>query len=169
MDADAAILDLQATAGNRAVTELLGPMAGDVAIQRDTTDGTPAAEPTDTSTATGNTMSIPDLKLSVPVESVQTAVNGADRGTSGRGSREQTTSGEVVVMFRAEHLSPALFAAVAQGQQFAVVTITIRSSTLDAPRRRDLGRAEGRRDRLAHPQLLVARVQVGRRRRVDAG
>ena len=128
--ADAAILDLQATAGNRAVTELLGPMAGDVAIQRDTTDGTPAAEPTDTSTATGNTMSIPDLKLSVPVESVQTAVNGADRGTSGRGSREQTTSGEVVVMFRAEHLSPALFAAVAQGQQFAVVTITIRSSTL---------------------------------------
>ena len=112
------------------MSELLGPTAGDVAVQRDTTDGTPSAEPMDTSTATGNTMSIPDLKLSVPVESVQTVAQRADRGASGGGSRERATSGEVAVTFRSEHLSPALFAAVAQGQQFAVVTITMGSTTL---------------------------------------
>ena len=128
--ADAAIVDLQATAGNRAVTELLGPTAGDVAIQRDTTDGTPPAEPTDTSTATGSTMSIPDLKLSVRVESVQQGGRGGGR-VGGAGSKgEGSTSGEVTVTFKAEDLDPRLMEAAAKGRQFGVVTITIGSVTM---------------------------------------
>ncbi len=128
--ADAAILDLQATAGNRAVTELLAPSAGDTAVQRDTTNDTPTAEPMDATTSATRTMSIPDLKLSVPIQSIQMVAPRAGRGGTGDSSREQATTGEVVVTFGADDLSPALFAAVAQGQQFAVVTITLGSSTL---------------------------------------
>ena len=128
--ADAAILDLQATAGNRAVTELLAPSTGDVAVQRETTDESPTAEPTDTTASATRTMSIPDLKLSVPIQSIQMGAQRAGRGGTGNSSREQATSGEVVVTFGADNLSPALFAAAAQGQQFGVVTITLGASTL---------------------------------------
>ena len=128
--ADAAILDLQAMAGNRAVTELLAPTAGDFPVQRDTTDDTPTAEPMDTTTSATRTMSIPDLKLSVPITSIQMVAPRSGRGGTGDSSREQATSGEVVVTFGADDLSPALFAAVSQGQQFGVVTITLGSATL---------------------------------------
>ena len=128
--ADTAILDLQATAGNRAVTELLAPSTGDVAVQRETTDESPTAEPTDTTASATRTMSIPDLKLSVPIQSIQMGAQRAGRGGTGNSSREQATSGEVVVTFGADNLSPALFAAAAQGQQFGVVTITLGASTL---------------------------------------
>ena len=75
-------------------------------------------------------MSIPDLKLSVPIQSVQMGAQRAGRGGPGKSSRERATSGEVAVTFGRDDLSPALFAAAAQGQQFGVVTITLGSSTL---------------------------------------
>ena len=91
---------------------------------------TPTAEPTDTTASATRTMSIPDLKLSVPIQSIQMGAQRAGRGGTGNSSREQATSGEVVVTFGADNLSPALFAAAAQGQQFGVVTITLGASTL---------------------------------------
>jgi hypothetical protein len=133
--ADAAILDLQARAGNRAVTELIrAPGAGDVAVQRDATDGTPTAEPIGTEASpTANTMSIPDLKLSVVVESVQQGGRGAGGagGSGGSGAnRERPTSGEVTVTLKAENLDPRLMEAAAKGRHFDVVTITIGSVTM---------------------------------------
>jgi hypothetical protein len=132
--ADAAILDLQATAGNRAVTELLGaPAAGDLALQRDATDGTPMAEPAGTEASpTSSTMSIPDLKLSMPVDSVQQRGRGVGDvgGQSGRTQRERSRSGEVTVTFKAENMDARLMEAAAKGRQFDIVTITIGSLTL---------------------------------------
>ena len=94
--ADAAILDLQATAGNRAVTELLGPAAGEVALQRDTTDGTPTAEPADSAApTTGSTMSIPALDLSVPLLSVQQGAKPGGVGGTGTAKPGASTAGEV--------------------------------------------------------------------------
>ncbi len=124
-DADS-ILDLQAQAGNRAVSELLSAREGaePVPVQRDGGDGTPTATPADTGPSPGvNTMSIPELKLGVPVQSVQNSTRGPGGGGSGGG-------GEVTVTLSAKDLDPRLWEAAAKGRQFSSITITIGQATI---------------------------------------
>ena len=129
--ADTAILDLQATAGNRAVTELLAPSTGDVAVQRETTDELADCR-AHRHDRVGHSHHVDPgpQALRARSQSIQMGAQRAGRGGTGNSSREQATSGEVAATFGADNLSPALFAAAAQGQQFGVVTITLGASTL---------------------------------------
>ncbi len=133
---DAAILDLQATAGNRAVTELLaapGTDATTTTAQRDTPNGAPTAEPADSGAPTGgSTMSIPVLDLSVPLMSIQQGKAPSPGGTGGAGTAkpESSTAGEATVTFKADDLDPRLWTAAADGRTFETVTITFASMTL---------------------------------------
>ena len=131
------LLDLQARAGNRAVTELVGapgPDAGSPSVQRDGADGTPTASPDDKGASPRvDTLSIPDLKLGVPIQSFQGTHRGPGRegGRGGdRGGEPESTAGEVTVTLLAEHLSPKLFEAAAKGRQFGTVTITLGAATI---------------------------------------
>ncbi|HEY6570602.1 MAG TPA: hypothetical protein VIZ22_09945 [Candidatus Limnocylindrales bacterium] len=124
------LLDLQARAGNRAVTELVGAHgtdAGGPTIQRDGEDGTPTATPDGDKGAKPrvNTMSIPELKLGVPVQSFE----GTRRAPGREGGREMT-AGEVTVGLLAEHFDSRLFEASAKGRVFSTVTITLGPATI---------------------------------------
>ena len=106
----AAVLDLQRAAGNQAVAELLGANGADAApaVQRDEADAT---------TGTG-TMSIPDWKLDVPIQSFQLEAS--------RPNREKAAGGEVHITFDKKHLDPRLMKAVTDGKQFEEITVQIR-------------------------------------------
>ena len=130
------LLDLQARAGNRAVTELVGAPgtdAGRTSVQRDGADGTPTATPDKGTSPRVDTLSIPDLKLGVPIQSFQGTRRGPGRegGRGGdRGGEPESTAGEVTVTLLAEHLSSKLFEAAAKGRQFGTVTITLGAATI---------------------------------------
>ena len=164
--ADAAILDLQATAGNRAVTELLAPTAGDVAGAARHDRWHAAAEPMDTTTSATRTMSIPDLKLSVPIQSIQMVAPRAGRGGTGDSSREQATSGEVVVTFgadtsarRCSPRSPRVNSSPSSTITLGSATLTLHGVVISSAKKS--GESASRQ-----PQLLVPRVHARRGRRV---
>jgi hypothetical protein len=120
--ATAAILDLQSSAGNHAVGQLLQTGAHDpalVPLQREPVDQAPGAEPTDTRTSAGETMTIPELELVMPILSFQQQ--------AGRPNQPKSESGEVVVTLAIEKLDPRIAESVAKGRQFATITIVIGS------------------------------------------
>ena len=111
-DADS-ILDLQGTAGNQAVTSLLGRDAapGPATVQRE--------EKADKGPTSGvGTMTIPEMKLALPIQSFQ-----QQSGRPGREGRE--AGGDVAVTFTEKDLDPRLFKAATDGKQFATITIQV--------------------------------------------
>jgi hypothetical protein len=123
------ILDLQARAGNRAVSELLSAREGaaPVPVQRDTGDEKTGAEASGAGKVPSSyTMSIPQLELTVPIESVQQA--SGPRG--GDTNRAPTPSGEVIVTVSADNLDQRLVEAAMKGRPFATITIAIGTATI---------------------------------------
>ncbi|HET9344889.1 MAG TPA: hypothetical protein VFO05_04230 [Candidatus Limnocylindrales bacterium] len=108
------ILDLQRAVGNQAVAELFSPRAADpvATVQRDEAD---------TTTGVG-TLSIPDLKLDLPISSFQHQVQGPGRA---RGP-----GGEVVVTFDKKHLDPRLMKALTDGRVFETITVQVGGRTI---------------------------------------
>jgi hypothetical protein len=120
----ASIIDLQASAGNRAVQALLESRAADPALaplQRQPADQAPGAEPADTRTSAAGTMTIPDMDLVMPILSFQQQV--------GRPNQPKTESGEVIVAVALENLDPAIQEAVAKGRHFDTITVAIGSKS----------------------------------------
>jgi hypothetical protein len=122
----ASILELQASAGNRAVAELMGSHqddAGRQELQRDPADDASRAEPANEGNATATaTMAIPDLELSIPLLSFSRQVTGP--------GRSDESSGEVVVTFAISKLDPRVTKAVTIGRRFKVITIVIGPQTI---------------------------------------
>jgi hypothetical protein len=120
----ASILNLQGSAGNRAVAQLFESRDGDAAhapLQRQPADQAPGAEPTDSRTSAAGTMSIPDMEMVIPILSFSQQVGGP--------GQRKTPSGEVVVSIAIESLDPRIAEAVAKGKGFATITIVVGSST----------------------------------------
>ena len=113
-DAAGSVLNLQRAVGNQAVAELLGAASqGAVAtVQRDETD---------TTTATG-TMTIPELKLAIPIQSFQLQTN--------RPRRTEEAGGEVVLSFDEKHFDPRLMKAATDGRQFETIAVQIGGRTI---------------------------------------
>ncbi len=129
----ATILDLQGSAGNRAVAQLLETResrdardARDAAparatLQRQPADQSPRAEPTDSRTTATGTMSIPEMEVDMPILSFA-------RRVSGPGS-PKTSAGDVEVAIALGSLDPRISEAAAKGRQFATITIQVGSRT----------------------------------------
>jgi hypothetical protein len=119
------ILVLHDRAGNRAVASLLtarGRAPTRVPVQRDTPAKTPGpGKGTDGKTSASGTMSIPDLKLSLPILSFSQQVRGTNR--------EKETAGDATVTIALSDLDPRLSEAAAKGRRFDTITITIGSGT----------------------------------------
>ncbi len=110
------ILDLQARAGNRAVSELLA--AGAVStVQREAPNAPPVGDPADSGNAAGRAISIPELKLNLPIES-------ASIGNSGP-IRPGELPRDVSVTFAASQADARLVHAASTGSQFGTVVITL--------------------------------------------
>ncbi len=123
----ATLLDLQGSAGNRAVAQLLESRdKRDAApalatLQRQPADQAPGAEPADSrSTATGS-MTIPEMDVDMPILSFA-------RRISGPGSAK-TSAGDVEVAIALESLDPRIAEATAKGRHFATITVDIGSQT----------------------------------------
>jgi hypothetical protein len=102
------VLDLQRSAGNQAVAQLLAAEAdASPTVQRDETDTTSGV----------GTMSIPEWKLDVPIQSFQ---HGASRP-----NREKAAGGEVYITFDKKHLDARLMKAVTDGKQFEEITVQV--------------------------------------------
>ncbi len=107
----ASILDLQGSVGNRAVAQLLE-------LQRQPADQAPGAEPAnDGPTTASGTMTIPEMKLAMPILSFSQQI--------GRPREPDSTAGEVVVTISMESLDPRIAEAVAKGREFETITVTI--------------------------------------------
>lgn len=118
------LLELQAQAGNRAVTELVGVHGADAgrsSVQRDLADGTQTATPDADKGAKPrvDTLSIPELNLAVPVLSFE----GSQSGRRGPGE-------EVTVTFAPEHMTARLWEAMTKGREFGTVTVTLGPMTV---------------------------------------
>jgi hypothetical protein len=128
------LLDLQARAGNRAVTELVGAQGTDAGlpqVQRESPDAAPTATPDAEGKPRVDTMSIPELNVAVPIQSIDSSRMGpSGRGGSGRDREKKSTAGELTVLFAAEHFNPKLMEAMNQGREFGTVTITISTMTI---------------------------------------
>ena len=76
-------------------------------------------------------MSIPELNVAVPIQSIDSSgVRPRGRGGSGRDREKEGPSGEVSVLFAAEHLNPRLLEAMNKGREFGTVTIKISTVTI---------------------------------------
>lgn len=120
----ASILDLQGSAGNRAVAQLLETRDRHSALaplQRQPLDQAPGAEPTDSRTQANGTVTIPEMELVMPIISFQQQVKGTNEPKS--------EAGEVVVSIALASLDPRISEAVAKGTHFETITIAIGSST----------------------------------------
>jgi hypothetical protein len=121
----ASILDLQASAGNRAVAELITSQAeaGRLELQRDPAVDGSRAEPTNEGGANASgTMAIPDLDLSIPLLSFSQQLTGP--------GRSKEASGDVVVTLAIGKLDARLTKAVADGRGFKVITIVVGTQTI---------------------------------------
>ena len=121
----AAVLDLQSSVGNRAVTQLLESRDSDAApmtLQRDPVDQAPTADPANEgkTSATG-TMTIPEMDLEMPILSFSQQVANPNQ--------PKTPTGEVAVTIALESLDPRIQEAVVKGKQFATITVAIGSKT----------------------------------------
>ena len=123
----ASILDLQGSAGNRAVAQLLETRDSRdtraapalATLQRQPVDQGSEAEPTDTRTSAVGTLSIPDLEMAIPILSFS---------HSASGTREpRTASGEVFVSMAVERMDPRLVDWMVKGKPFAVITVAVGS------------------------------------------
>ena len=121
-----AIIDLQASAGNQAVTALLAAPGAEPAapttpaVQRDRKDPVPADED---QAARGPRMAIPELKLDLPIQSFQRQVRGPT-------SREQAGESEMTVILTPGEADARLMRAAGEGRSFAVVTIVAGGMTM---------------------------------------
>jgi hypothetical protein len=118
------ILDLQARAGNQAVTELLAApapgAAAPVSLQRDASET--GAEPADDRGASGvPRISIPELKLDAPIQSFQ---------RTGSGRKGQGSGDEVVITMESGGADVRLQRAAAEGKSFPLVVITMGRMTM---------------------------------------
>lgn len=117
---NASILDLQASAGNRAVAQLLESREGDPApapVQRQWSapKPAPAPEPTDRGPTPTGTMTIPDVKLTMPIISFSYPNLGA------RDAKDK--SGVVDVKIPLERADAWIYGAVSGGRHFDTITI----------------------------------------------
>jgi hypothetical protein len=113
----ASIRDLQASAGNRAVAQLLEARNADpvlAPVQREPGGWKPGAKP-----AENSTMTIPDMKLTMPILSFSQLDRGAGR------AKDQ--SGEVSVTIPLESADARISEAVVTGTQFDTITIALGS------------------------------------------
>lgn len=125
MEPDATILDLQARAGNTAVTGLLagnGPAALRVAVQRDKGRGSAGSDKDERKRPVVAILAIPDLGTSVPLQAVQSDMRSSRGG--GTGTREpDNRPADVHIVAALEDTPTELHAAAAGGRMFATVTI----------------------------------------------
>lgn len=106
----ASILNLQGSAGNRAVAQLLE-------VQLQPPEPAPGAEPTDTRTSGVGTMNIPDLELTISI------LNFSRQGSGTQ--QPKTPSGEASVSFAVASMDPRLVEAMTRGTRFAEITVAI--------------------------------------------
>ena len=106
----ASILNLQGSAGNRAVAQLLE-------VQRQPPEQAPGAEPTDTRTSGVGTMTIPELKMAISILHFSLQGNGMQQ-PKGPGK-------EAHVSFPTASMDPAFIEAMTRGKPFAEVTVAL--------------------------------------------
>jgi hypothetical protein len=97
--------------------ELHGADGARATAQRQPAGDAPTVEPADESgkgSAVG-TMTIPDMKISIPIQSFARQVHGTRKG--------KASSGELGVTIAATELNPRLVQAVARGEHVATITI----------------------------------------------
>ena len=115
----AAVLDLQERAGNRAVAGMLETRPADArgaTLQLQPAGQAPTAEPAkDEKTSAGATMTIPEMKLSIPILSYSLQ--------SGRPDTRKTPTGELTVSMALKDLDPRIAQAVARGDRFETITV----------------------------------------------
>jgi hypothetical protein len=109
--------ELQRTAGNRAVAELLGAQRVDApaTVQRQPADGAESANAGEV-TAAGS-MTIPELDKTLPILAFSRR---ADRTQKG-----EATSGEAELVIEIEHLDPRIQQAMLNGRKLATVVVTV--------------------------------------------
>jgi hypothetical protein len=103
--------------------ELHGADGGRSAVQRQPAGDTPGADPANEGgkgSAVG-TMTIPDMKMSIPIQSFS-------RQAQGTGQKKEA-SGELFVSMAATAMDPRLAQAVARGEHVATITIVAGSQT----------------------------------------
>ena len=117
----ASILDLQSSAGNRAVAQLLKSRETTPvpAVQRDWGDPKPREEPKDSGPTATGTMTVPDLELVVPILSFSRQ--------AGSPNQPKTESGVASVTIPIDVSDVKIHEAVIKGKHFATVTIAIAS------------------------------------------
>ena len=116
----AAVLDLQERAGNRAVAGMLetqGATARGVTLQLQP-DG-PAQPANDDKSSAAATMTIPEMKLSIPILSYSRDVGGPNQ--------PKKAGGNLTVSIPVKSLDPRLAQAVARGDRFETITIEART------------------------------------------
>ena len=130
------------TAGNRAVTELLAPATGDVAgAARNDRRVADCRRPPTRPRRPTRTMSIPELKLSVPIQSIQMAAQRAGRGGTGNSSRSRPRQARSSVTFWRRQPRSAAVRRRRTGSTVRRRHDHARGVDPDAARRRDLERA----------------------------
>jgi hypothetical protein len=126
VEPDATILDLQARAGNTAVTGLLGgdgPAALRVAVQRDKGRGSAGSDKDERKRPVVAMLVIPELGSTVPLQAVQSDMRSRGGG-GGTGTREpDNRPADVHIVAALEDTPTELHAAAAGGRMFATVTI----------------------------------------------
>jgi len=126
------VLELQHRAGNQAVASLLGTRPGEaapIAVQLESSSGRATPKPTDKDAPPpGNSMSIPALKLTVPILAF-THRRSTRQPRRGEERLKPDTSGQSVVTLDLQHLDPRVYRDAAAGTTFDTITVKVGTMT----------------------------------------